>query len=205
MFNVITFYFMDKRIVSKISEASKIIIEKVPDDHVLIFIGQSPNLMYHLVKNFRESYELPFSGSYAYLKTVEFDEKKSMDFFRLVLDHYKITKDVLKKNVYLVDYCVSGKTIESVVSILNKCFGLSKAYGLIYWTNNSRDIESPYMINKKIWLDELMDTELLDVLINFETDIGKRTIPKYFFYREYDNDFFKEEKCDIVDNFYRIL
>lgn len=204
MFNSIIFYFMNKLLVRKICEASKIIIKKIPEDDVLIFIGQSPNLMYHLVKNFRESYELPFSGSHAYLKTVEFDKKKSMDFFRLILDHYKITKDVLKKNVYLVDYCVSGTTIQSVISILNKCFGLSKAYGLIYWTNNSRDIEIIQMINKKIWLDELMDTKLFNALINFE-DIEKRTIPKYFFYREYDTTFFEEKKCDTLEKFYGML
>jgi hypothetical protein len=195
---------MDKQLVNKIRQASKIIIKKVSEDDVLIFIGQSPNLIYHLVKKFRESYELPFSGSYAYLKTVEFDEKKSMDFFRSMLDHYKITKDVLKKNVYLVDYCVSGITIQSVISILNKCFGLSKAYGLIYWTNASSNIENLQMINKKIWLDELMNTKLLDALINFE-EIEKRTIPTYNFYKEYDGTFFEEKKCDTLEKFYGML
>ena len=66
--------------------------------------GASKLFAYHLVKNYRESYELPFSGSYLFLKTVPTDKDKSMDFFRKVLEYYNITKEIMKKNVLIFQY-----------------------------------------------------------------------------------------------------
>jgi len=42
---------MDDSLVLKIMEACKLITENTNKDDVLIFVGQSPNLIYHVVKN----------------------------------------------------------------------------------------------------------------------------------------------------------
>jgi len=125
--------------------------------------------------------------------------KDKLIFFEKILLHYGITKNVIKKNIYLIDYCVSGESVASAGKILNKIFLQFKRYGLIYWTNSSLDIDNAHIFDKKIFFDKLIDVKHLNNLINFEYDFGFRTIPKFSFFKSYDDTFFEFKKYNSID------
>lgn len=189
---------MDKDIVEKIIEASNIIINNTNDDDTLIFIGQSPNLMYHIVKKYRRSFEMPFSGS----KFNMTEENKIL--LKNVLNHYKITKEILKNNIFLIDYCETGITFTTVSFILNNIFRISKIFNIIYWTGRLNDITNPYFFNKKIHLNKLMDVSGLEKLINFEYYFNTRTIPKCSsnIYSSHDELFCDKSNSELLDKFH---
>jgi len=90
------YYNMNQQLINTILEAGNTIVKNTTDDDVLIFIGQSPNLIYHVVKKYRESYELPFSGTYLWCGEMTIKcKKEKLDFFKKIAEHYKITKGVI--------------------------------------------------------------------------------------------------------------
>lgn len=184
---------MNEYILNDIYKASEIIINNTLHTDVLLFIGQSPNLMYHIVKNKRQSYQIPFSGMYLKENNKPIKNENVL-YFEKMLKWYGVTKNIImNNNIYFIDYCESGETMKSITHAINITYCISNIYNIIYWTSNTLKntlLFDKIMFNKQICLNDKMNVDNLNKLINFEDYFKFRTIPKFKFYEIYDDYYF---------------
>ena len=195
------------KLYTEIKHASNIIIDCTTHDTIVIFIGQSANLLYHAIKDKRQCFELPFSGIYNITGKDYKERCNYIDKYNKVICQCGITKDMGTKKIYLIDYSVTGGSINSVSYLLNKYFGIFRKYEIIYWSIYNDCIYFSDALSI-IRLNNLIDIYYLPELANFEDIFGIRTISKLLFQ---NNDIVIRNPTDrydvneFIDNFLKQL
>jgi hypothetical protein len=165
---------MDKTLTTEIYEACNIIQYITKDTDILLFVGQSSNLLYHVLKNRKNTFAIPFSGA---PKPKKSDIKNYID----VLQDIGITKETFDTDsgIYIIDYISTGICTRAFINTINRCFNMNLIYNVIYW---SEEETFALASNKRIGIIHRLEQYMnCDKIYNLKWlgDDGYRTIPSY--------------------------
>lgn len=149
----------------------------IPDDAIVLFVGQSPNGIYQTLSEYKfRAYAVPYSGWSNHLNMWY-----QRDYIE-VLRELGLTRDLLKDHrIYLVDYILTGNGIRSFIKMMYRCFG-KLDISLIYWSYDGFrfEPEGDLYIRVLLNLSDMMDTEPLRELIYWgDPGMHERTIRRW--------------------------
>ena len=126
----------DLKLILEVIKASNLLIDKTNKNDILIFIGQSPDYLSHIVKTKRRVISVPFSGrpfGDEYSTPDDDNIYKYCDFLRTL----GINETLLQsENVILVDHTHSGQSPELFVKVLQTCFNCYECFKFINIVSN---------------------------------------------------------------------
>lgn len=118
--------FQKKSVVSLIKATDALLAHTSEDDDVLLFVGQSANYMYHCAKHYRptSSIAVELSGRPEFEKLTEVE----IDEYVQYLQSIGITQELFDsgKNVILIDYIHTGRSVITFAKILEKAYKLPR-------------------------------------------------------------------------------
>jgi hypothetical protein len=137
-------------------------------------VGQSSNLLYHVLKNRKNTFAIPFSGA---------PKPQNSDLINYagVLKDIGITKETFgfDARIYIIDYISTGLSTQAFIDTINRCFNINLIYNVIYWCETETlALKNNKYIANVYWLEQYMKCNKIHNLKWFGDD-GNRTIPLY--------------------------
>ena len=189
----------DINLLFQLTKAAKVLIANTLPSDVLLFLGNTPNFLYHILKqNGRKNViEVPFSGRpYELNRNTQMPNNPTnsgLKNYCSLLTELGITKDLItSNNLYIVDYTTTGISIVAFIKILHICFEVpvaeQKPIKMIMLQDTSTTMEPRYRIAKileslrtskkkpYVNLVSILGVSKLDGLAN---DRYPRTVPYY--------------------------
>ena len=115
-------------IILEIIEAYNVLINNTKKDDILIFIGQSPNYLSHIVKKYRKTFTVPFSGK-VYSDEFSIPTTKNINNYATILNNIGITRKLLdSNNIIFIDHSHTGETPCLFAKIILRCLGYINKY-----------------------------------------------------------------------------
>ena len=115
-------------IILEIIEASNVLINNTKKDDILIFIGQSPNYLSHIIKKYRKTFVVPFSGR-VYSDEYSIPKSKNINNYSNMLNDIGITRKLFdSNNIIFIDHSHTGETPCLFAKIILRCLGYISKY-----------------------------------------------------------------------------
>jgi len=171
--------------------AAHLLMRKTTPNKTLLFIGNTPNYLYHIVRqNGRNAISVPFSGRpYDVNRTSELTlvpTPSQIENYTKLLASLGVTAELVSsENIILVDFTPSGKSSKAFVETLRNCFKLGKVpIDMILVFSTVLTMEPR---NKYIQLMKMIDRSYINIigilgwsyLDQVANDKYPRTVPFY--------------------------
>jgi len=171
--------------------AAHLLMRKTTPNKTLLFIGNTPNYLYHIVRqNGRNAISVPFSGRpYDVNRTSKLTlvpTPSQIENYTKLLASLGVTAELVSsENIILVDFTPSGKSSKAFVETLRNCFKLGKVpidMILVFGTSLTTDPRDRYLQLMKmidhsyINIIGILGWSYLDKVAN---DKYPRTVPFY--------------------------
>lgn len=115
-------------LIMEVIKSSNKLIDNTNESDILIFIGQSPDYLSYIVKEFRKVISVPISGR-PYGDQYSIPEDINIDKYCNLLSSLGVTKDLFEKNnVILIDHSHTGQSPSLFAKVLLRCLGYIDKY-----------------------------------------------------------------------------
>jgi hypothetical protein len=120
----------------EVIKAAELLIDNTSEEDVLLFLGQTPNYIFNIVKNHRTSIAIPISGR-PFGDTYNIPRREELDNYCVLLETLGVTRELfIKKDVIFIDHSHTGVSITAFARLIMRCVGLIDKYSTNVLDNN---------------------------------------------------------------------
>lgn len=115
-------------LIIEVIKSSNKLIDNTNESDILIFIGQSPDYLSYIVKEYRKVISVPISGR-PYGDEYSIPKDININNYCNLLNNLGVTNDLFEKNnVILIDHSHSGQSPSLFAKVLLRCLGYIDKY-----------------------------------------------------------------------------